>query len=83
MRGRIAADMRWAREPDRTEATEPARDGFLRKFEREVDPEGVLDPVERARRASNLLRAHMTKLARKSAASRRATTTTATRRGRK
>lgn len=36
-----------------------ANAGFLAKFEREVDPDGILDPAERARRADLALRAHM------------------------
>jgi hypothetical protein len=35
----------------------------LAKFEREADPQGVLDPAERARRAEHLRRAHFTRLA--------------------
>lgn len=55
---KIAADTRWAFEPDRTAATAPAREGFRRKFERLVDPDGTLDPAERAKRAENLRRAY-------------------------
>ena len=33
------------------EMTRAAREAFRSKFERDVDPEGALDPVERARRA--------------------------------
>ena len=33
------------------EVTEPARRAFQAKFEQQVDPEGVLPPAERARRA--------------------------------
>ena len=40
---RIAAAERWARTPDRSAATEPARRGLRAKFEREADPDGVLD----------------------------------------
>lgn len=71
LRARIAADSRWARVADRTEATEPARAAFLDRFRREVDPDGLLDPAERDRRATSARRAHMTRLARKSAAARR------------
>ena len=71
LRGRIAADTRWAREADRRAATAPARQGLRAKFEREVDPTGSLPAAERARRADSLFRAHMTRLARASAASRR------------
>ena len=68
---RIAAAERWARTPDRREATEPARRGLRAKFEREADPDGVLDAGERARRADALMTAHMLRLARESAKARR------------
>jgi hypothetical protein len=42
-----------------------ARSGFLSKFEREVDPEGVLPAAERAARAKLAMRAHMSRLASK------------------
>ena len=64
---RIAAAERWARTPDRRAATEPARRGLRARFEREADPEGLLDASERARRADALLCAHMLRLARASA----------------
>ena len=41
------------------------------KFEREVDPEGKLSPQERAKRAEYARRAHMQRLALKSAKARR------------
>jgi hypothetical protein len=44
---------------------------MLAKFEREVDPENILDPAERARRAEYKRRAHMQRLALKSAQARR------------
>lgn len=47
--------------------TKPARDGFRAKWERLVDPAGVLDPRERTRRAERALRAHMVTLAMASA----------------
>lgn len=40
-----------------------ARGGFISKFEREVDPDGVLSPEERSARAKLAMRAHMSKLA--------------------
>lgn len=45
--------------------TAPARSGFLARFEREADPDGVLTPEERERRATLLLKAHMSRLGRK------------------
>lgn len=62
----IALAHRWAMEKDPTQATAPARSAFLAKFERQVDPDGVLDDAERARRAKRLLSAHMRQLAIKS-----------------
>ncbi|HET9255759.1 MAG TPA: hypothetical protein VFO16_11215 [Pseudonocardiaceae bacterium] len=35
----------------------------LARFEREADPDGVLEPAERARRAQAARRAHMQRLA--------------------
>ena len=51
--------------------TEPARRGFMAKFAREVDPEGVLSSEERSRRATAALKAHMARLAYRSAQARR------------
>ena len=50
--------------------TRAARSGFRQRFEREVDPMGVLRPAERARRADAALRAHMLTLAQRSAEAR-------------
>lgn len=56
---------------DGREATAPARKAFLDRFEREVDPDRVLDPVERTRRASYARKAYFLNLAAKSAKVRR------------
>lgn len=57
---RIAAAERWARTADRVAATAPARRGLRARFEREADPEGVLDVAERApARRRPLRRAHV------------------------
>jgi hypothetical protein len=40
------------------------------RFERQVDPDGVLSPVERARRADNAKRAYFAELALKSSKAR-------------
>ena len=47
---------------DSTELTAAGRRAFLSRFEREVDPEGVLDPAERSRRAEHLRRSYFSKL---------------------
>jgi hypothetical protein len=70
---------RWAQCTDRTAATAPAREGLQRRFEREVDPDGVLDPTERARRAENARKAYYKELAVKSAKARAARKNGATR----
>jgi hypothetical protein len=72
LRGRIAAYERWARVTDRTAATAPGCAGLEARFAREVDPDGKLDPAERARRVDAKRKAHFTRLALLSARSRRA-----------
>ena len=51
--------------------TAPARCAFLSKFEREVDPDGVLSEEERQRRAMCARKAYFAKLGLKSAKKRR------------
>jgi hypothetical protein len=54
--------------------SQPARDaspGSDAYWERQVDPDGVLDPQERARRAGHAKKAHFARLALKSAQARR------------
>jgi hypothetical protein len=60
----IAANIRWANTPqaERIKAAERGQAGLLARFEREVDPDGVLPPQERAKRAANLHRAHMARI---------------------
>jgi hypothetical protein len=69
---RIAAEASWARTHDRTARTRPAREAFLNRFEREVDPDGALPPEERRQRAEHAKRAYMLQLAKRSAAARKA-----------
>ncbi len=69
-RARIAAlNLHSQRDPQQT--TKPAREAYLSSFERAIDPQRVLPPEERARRAKRALRAHMIELALRSAAVRR------------
>ncbi len=63
---------RWSRVKDRRTETAPARAGVDARFERQVDPDGVLDPEERMIRAEMAKKAHMRRLAIKSAQARRA-----------
>ena len=69
---RIAAEASWARTHDRTARTRPAREAFLNRFEKEVDPDGTLSPEERLQRAEHAKRAYMLRLAKRSAAARKA-----------
>ena len=69
LRAEIAAHARWSRE-DPTATAIRAQAGLLAKFEREVDPDGTLTPAERARRAEHARRAHMKRLALRSAQAR-------------
>lgn len=62
LNARIAAHTLHSRVADPAAHTEPARQGFRRKFEREVDPDGLLDPDERERRADHAMKAHMARL---------------------
>jgi hypothetical protein len=55
--------------------TSPARASFMARFEREVDPEGALPAVERARRAEYARTAYFTRLAIRSRRSRKASIT--------
>lgn len=71
LRGQIAAHESWARTEDRSARTAKARKAMLDKFEHDVDPDGVLTPAERAKRAESKRKAHFKRLALKSAASRR------------
>lgn len=68
---RIAGNTRWAKTADRSAATAPARQAFRDRFEREVDPDGVLPEAERHARADAARRAFYSRLALKSARARR------------
>jgi hypothetical protein len=70
-RAQIAALTRWAKCTDRTPATAKGRRASRERFERMVDPDGVLNPRERALRADKLERAHMLTMALRSAEVRR------------
>src|SRR5919202_2974853 len=70
LRGRIGAYRLHAKH-DPKETTAKARETFLARFEREVDPEGVLPKAERLRRAEAARKAYFVKLAYQSAKARR------------
>ena len=68
---RIAAAERWGRTTDRTAATARARAALWQSFLDKADPDHVLDMNERTKRALNLEKAHMTRLALRAAQARR------------
>jgi hypothetical protein len=63
---RIAALTRWS-QTDSKDAMEHVRAGLDGWFERQVDPDGALDPDERQRRAEAFKKAHYQRMALKSA----------------
>lgn len=70
--GRLGAHTSWANTTDRTARTAPGTQAFLDRFEREVDPDGVLDPQERGIRAQHARKAYFLRLSLKAAEARRA-----------
>ncbi|MGQ0802452.1 MAG: hypothetical protein ACT4PI_01120 [Actinomycetota bacterium] len=70
LRARMAAYVLHSRY-DSKKLTAPARRAFNQRFENEVDPDGVLSPAERIRRAEASKKAYFTRLALKSAQARR------------
>jgi len=69
--GRLGAHVSWAQTEDRSARTAPARQAFLDRFERQVDPDGVLSVQERGIRAEHARKAYFTRLALLSAKARR------------
>lgn len=67
LRARLAAHTLHAQGGTTTTAARAAR---AQQFERQVDPDGVLEPAERARRAAHAQQAHMLAMALKSAKAR-------------
>ena len=71
MSAAIAAHSSWAATADPVARTAPARAALAARFEKDVDPEGVLNPDERARRAGHARRAHYLRMQLRSVESRR------------
>lgn len=65
MAARIAANERWSRKTtsERVDATAKARAARMDRYERQVDPDGQLDPAERRVLADNAMRAAMSRMA--------------------
>lgn len=70
MQARMAVHLSWAATTDRSARTEPARRASLAAFDRQADPDGVLSPEERSRRAEHLRKAHYQRMALASAKAR-------------
>jgi hypothetical protein len=70
-RARIAAHASWANTADRAGRTAAGTRAFLARFERQVDPLGVLEPELRQVMARHARKAYMLQLAERSAAARR------------
>ncbi len=70
LRARMAAHALHAGIADPAAATAPARQAFLDRFERQVDPDGVLSPDDRRRRAEHARKSYFLGLALKSAQAR-------------
>jgi hypothetical protein len=66
MQKRKAAWTRWANTADRRAGTAAATAAMLRKFEDQVDPDRLLDPKEREKRAAIARKAYFADLALKS-----------------
>jgi len=71
LRASIAAHESWAQTADPSARTANSRRAALDKFETQVDPDGILTPPERAKRAEHARKAHFKRLALKSAQARR------------
>jgi len=72
LRAKIAAHKSWANTPNRAARTEAARKASHDRFEKIVDPEGVLPLKVRQQLAASERSAHFAKMALRSAESRRA-----------
>ncbi len=71
LQARMAAHLMHAQNDSRVTSA-PGRAAFLTRFEREVDPDGTLDPQERARRAAQARSAYFARLSLAAAKTRRA-----------
>jgi hypothetical protein len=59
---KLAALSRWSRDDAPRAGTEKAREAFIERFERQVDPNHVLPEGQRRRAAKNALAEHMLRL---------------------
>lgn len=69
---RAAAHKSWAKTTDRSARARAGNRALMARFERDVDPQGILPPADRAKMADSLMRAHFTNLALRKARAKRA-----------
>lgn len=69
-RARLGAHISWANTTNPSARTAAAREAADRRFEKQVDPDGVLPPEERARRAKHARAAFYARIQLKSAKAR-------------
>lgn len=67
LRARLGAYTSWANTADPSARTAAARKAARERFEKEVDPDGLLPPDERARRAEHARKAFYARIQLKSA----------------
>lgn len=70
-RAKLGAHTSWANTADPTARTEAGRRAAEMRFEKQADPDGVLTPQERARRAEHLRKAFYARMQLASATARR------------
>lgn len=72
LRARVAVHTSWAKTTDRSARTKPGTAAFLARFEREVDPDGLMSPADRAKAVENAKSAYFAALALKASKARKA-----------
>lgn len=68
----LAAHVSWAKTAHRAERMSPANRAREQRFEAEVDPDGVMDPADRARAAESARKAYYRRLSMSGVEARRA-----------
>lgn len=72
LRARLAVHTSWANTTDRRKRTSNGTAAFLARFERQVDPDGVMSPADRAKAVESAKSAYFAGLALKASKARRA-----------
>ena len=71
LRARTAVHTSWAKTTDRSTRARGGVEARLRRFENQIDPDGLLTAADRRRRAESLMKAEMAERARQSAKARK------------